>query len=212
LVTTDPPWDQSAAAVIHHIGQLIDLSARLSRADGSRRAIQLCDSLRLRQDIALSDEHSTLLLYFEANAWEPLVRTSLANPTAVWAWMDKAFENQIRRLRQAQRSPGFPKLNPFCRSQVHTNLGNALDFIGRFVEALECYECAVKAYPAHGMARGNLGICWARYGFMQPHLSHPPGFCTTTAFLTRAVGAGCGFSHATRSECVDHVRRVSPPA
>jgi tetratricopeptide (TPR) repeat protein len=184
LLTTDPPWDQGAPAVIDHIGRLVDLSADLGQADGARQAIQLCD--RLRRDGCLSDEQAALLFYFEANAWGALVAPPPRDPTGVWDWTNEAFENQVRRLRQAKRSPGFSGLDPVRRAQVHTNLGNALDFIGRFVEALECYEQAVRAYPVYGMARGNLGICLCHYGSMQPHLPHRAGLCTTTAFLSRA--------------------------
>lgn len=43
-------------------------------------------------------------------------------------------------------------------SQVLTNYGNCLSQLGRFVEAIECYQKALDADPSHGMAAGNLAI------------------------------------------------------
>jgi tetratricopeptide (TPR) repeat protein len=184
LLMAEPDQDQPAATTIQHIGDLIDISGDLGEAAGARRAIQLCD--RLRQNSSLKDEESALLYYFEANAWSVLAPSHEFNTGDVWNWRNEAFENMVRRLRQALQSPGFAHLNPLRQSEILTNLGNALDNIGRFVEALECYDRAVRACPEHGMARGNLGVCLSHYGEMQPHLPHQPGYCTTTAFLTRA--------------------------
>jgi tetratricopeptide (TPR) repeat protein len=185
LLAAEPPQDQPVAAVIAHICDLIDVSTDLGEADGARRAIELCD--QLRKNPVLVDEESALLYYFEANAWSILGPEPAINASDIWNWRNEAFENVIRRLRQAQRSPGFARLNPQRQSEILTNLGNALDTLGRFVEALECYDRAVTACPAHGMARGNLGVCLYHYGEMLPHLPHRPGYCSTTAFLTRAL-------------------------
>ncbi len=43
-------------------------------------------------------------------------------------------------------------------SQVHVNLGNCFDKLGRVLEALEYYEKALTLDPNHGMALGNKGI------------------------------------------------------
>jgi tetratricopeptide (TPR) repeat protein len=184
LLKAEPASVECATTTIQHIGDLIDISTDLSATAGARRAIQLCDGLR--QNSSLTDEESALLYYFEANAWSVLVPWPGVGATDAWSWKNESFDNMIRRLRQAQRSPGFVHLDPLRRSQILTNLGNALDTIGRFVEALECYDRAVRVCPAHGMARGNLGVCLMHFGAMQPHLPHRPGYCTTTAFLIRA--------------------------
>jgi tetratricopeptide (TPR) repeat protein len=48
-------------------------------------------------------------------------------------------------------------------SQIWTNLGNCFDTSGRVVDALECYEKALKCKPDHGMAMGNKGIALSYY-------------------------------------------------
>jgi tetratricopeptide (TPR) repeat protein len=164
LVSAEPQWDHSAAEILDHIGQLIDVSAHFGRAEGAQRAIEQC--VRLRRRASLAIEEAPVLFYFEANAWRVLWLSRAAGMVDVWRWRDEAFENEIRRLLQALRSPGFPRLDPLRRSQILTNLANALDTLGRFVEAIEIYERAIDACPDHGMARGNLGVCLAHYGYM----------------------------------------------
>lgn len=48
-------------------------------------------------------------------------------------------------------------------SQIWTNLGNCFDTSGRVVDALECYEMALKYKPNYGMAMGNKGIALFYY-------------------------------------------------
>lgn len=48
-------------------------------------------------------------------------------------------------------------------SQILVNLGNCLDQLGRVVEALECYEKALKYQPDHGMALANKGAALYYY-------------------------------------------------
>gem|GEM_PF-1367823 len=45
-----------------------------------------------------------------------------------------------------------------------TNLGNLLDHLGRFVEAIESYERALQATPSFGMALGNRALSLRTYG------------------------------------------------
>ena len=184
MAAMEPPWDRSAGEVIDHIGLLIDAAGDGGKAAGAHRAIQQCE--RLRREASLAPVEAALLDYFEANAWSLLAPCTSANPAEAWAWRHVALDNAIRLLRRAQRSSGFSGLGLVRQSQICTNLGNALDTLGRFVEALGYYRAAVEASPDHGMAQGNLGVCLATYGTMLPAQSHPPGFYPLSAFLVRA--------------------------
>ncbi|MCK4385999.1 MAG: tetratricopeptide repeat protein, partial [candidate division Zixibacteria bacterium] len=53
--------------------------------------------------------------------------------------------------------------DPELTSQVWVNLGNSFDHLGRVIEAVECYEEALKHKPDHGMALGNKGIALFNY-------------------------------------------------
>jgi len=49
------------------------------------------------------------------------------------------------------------------KAEIWVNLGNCFDEIGRVVEALECYDEALKYKPDHGMALGNKGMALFHY-------------------------------------------------
>lgn len=51
-------------------------------------------------------------------------------------------------------------------SQIWVNLGNCFDHLGRVVDALECYEEALKCNPNHGMALGNKGMALKYYALL----------------------------------------------
>lgn len=180
----EPPWDRSASDVIDHIGCLIDASCDTGQQDGARLAIQRCE--RLRGVASLTDKESALLDYYEANACDVLAPCSTANSAEAWKWTDVSRDNQIRLLRRAQRSPGFTQLGRDRRAEIFTNLANALDTQGRFVEAVELYGKAVEASPDHGMAHGNFGLCLETYGRTLCTQMHPVGCCPLTAFMARA--------------------------
>ena len=48
-------------------------------------------------------------------------------------------------------------------SEIFVNLGNCYDTFGRVLDALECYEEALKYKPNHGMALANKGIALQYY-------------------------------------------------
>lgn len=184
LIEAEPPWDRPAADALDHIGRLIDVSYDLGRADGARRALEL--AARLRDRGPLSEVQEAELLYYEANAWAARRPFLTPGNADAWNWNDEALDNEIRLLRRALRAPGYAGLAPLRRSQILTNLGNALDTLGRFVEAIELYEGACDLDPENGMARGNLGICLANHGGMLLGLPHPTGGCAGPAFVLRA--------------------------
>src|SRR5262249_25210886 len=45
--------------------------------------------------------------------------------------------------------------------QLWTNYGNSLDFIGRYVEAIDAYDAALRINPNMGMALGNKAVALA---------------------------------------------------
>lgn len=49
------------------------------------------------------------------------------------------------------------------KSEIWVNLGNCFDTLGRVIDALECYEEALKCKPDQGMALGNKGIALLFY-------------------------------------------------
>ena len=142
---------KSGDEALEILAQLVDLSDDLGKPDGARRALELADQL---ESMKLKESDAALLEYFRANTWAALHRHETVNP---WAWEHPALGTQIIHLRKCVSHPGFAKMGKLRRCQVFTNLGNCMDTVGRFVEALEYWEQALALQPKFGMAVGNRG-------------------------------------------------------
>lgn len=149
------------------LGTLIDTSFDEQNEVGLRAAIDFGERLEERK---LNSEQRVVLYYFISNAWADLwcftYRSS--NP---WAWEHEEVEKQIVYLRRALLEPGFRSVQKERRAQIHTNLGNLLNQIGRSVEALEQWRRAIVIVEIFGMARANYAQGLAHYGnsLHKPH-------------------------------------------
>jgi len=65
------------------------------------------------------------------------------------------MEKEIIHLRMALH--GIDALSDERACQILTNLGNLMDHIGRFVDAIEYWDRALDKLPSFPMARGNRG-------------------------------------------------------
>ena len=146
---------------IMHVGRLIDLSGDLHREDGLNKAIQWCGQLK---GITLSSGQVGTLYYFEGNAWSALRRLRHKAAGAVWEWDQPELEKEIICLRLATKGAEISDLPLQRRCQIYTNLGNCLDHIGRFVEAIWYYDKALANSTDFGMAIGNRAFSFSRYG------------------------------------------------
>ena len=105
-------------------------------------------------------QEAARLHYFRANAW---AGKRLAKPQG-WRWISEEINSELLCLRQAAAHPDFSQLDKVQRAQIHTNLGNLLNHIGRFVEAVEAWDDAIALVPRMGMANGNRGIGLSYFG------------------------------------------------
>jgi tetratricopeptide (TPR) repeat protein len=167
-------------------GDLIDRAGEAAHEKGLLVALEWCAAIQARvPDLA----SRATLHYFEANAWSALasVRGNRAPDPFHWSGqVSECNEKQIASLRRAKNGDGFEKLHPLRRCQILTNLGNLLSHVGRFSEAIECFDLALAIDPKFGMAWGNRGMTLTHYVQALPHLPHPPGLCATTAFVHEA--------------------------
>ncbi|HET9639597.1 MAG TPA: LA2681 family HEPN domain-containing protein [Allosphingosinicella sp.] len=147
------PTDQALSAA----ATLIDLSHEGGIAAGLDRAEQVLTELGTRT-LAAADE--ILVHYFQANLLA--ARRAIAQPDP-WAWEDACLEAQILALRKAVNHDEFPKLDPVRQCQILTNLAGCLDTIGRFIEALEVWDRALRIIPTFAMALGNRGVGLSHY-------------------------------------------------
>jgi hypothetical protein len=144
----DVPLD----VALSRIGHLIDLSGDLQRPEGAIRALEWTDALERRGTPAAD---AALLEYFRANAWAVRRHARLGDRAAEWAWEQPELQKEIYHLRRALRHAGFERLSELRHCQICTNLGNALNTVGRFVEALEYWGRGLAINPRFAMALGN---------------------------------------------------------
>jgi tetratricopeptide (TPR) repeat protein len=148
--TLDGLDDKSA---LDHIAQLIDISSNLNRIDGLDSALILCDEFIKRPSI----EHAKPIIhFFIANIWAARRYHKRDSPEA-WEWEQPELEKELYHLRSAVRLESFDGLDKIRQCQILTNVGNALNTLGRFAEALEYWHRALKIIPTFGMAIGNHG-------------------------------------------------------
>src|SRR5438874_1469922 len=141
-------------AALNHLARFIDLAFVFKYVDGTKRALQVGEEIGKR---SLTPAQTASLNYYLSNAWAN--RRQLDRPAGQdeWKWEQPEIEKQIIHLRRALGSDGFPELDPLRRCQILTNLGNLLNTVGRFVEAIGYWDEALAILPSFGMAQGNRG-------------------------------------------------------
>ncbi|MBS4097269.1 MAG: hypothetical protein KGZ83_10595 [Sulfuricella sp.] len=86
-----------------------------------------------------------------------------------WAWFQPTLESEMYHLRSALKpiaSLSLSEIRTDLKPRITTNLANAFNHVGRFVEAIELWDQAASELPQFSMAIGNkaLAIFWyAKY-------------------------------------------------
>jgi LA2681-like HEPN len=152
LLKIKNPEQKGDDDLINIIADLTDLSLDLVRLEGLDKAENITEILEKRN---LTSVQRCLIHYFRsnihANRWHLEHQSQQQN---IWSWENFHFEQQIKSLRTARLEAGFKELPKVRQAQILTNLGNLLDQVGRFVEAIPYWE---EAYE-YGMAVGNRGF------------------------------------------------------
>lgn len=95
-------------------------------------------------------------LYNTANGYSSLYSLKRIKGIKVTPPNDNDLRSAKILYRQAIENLGDSE--PSFASQVWINYGNCLSQLGRFIDAIECYEHAFRVDPTNGMAAGNLSI------------------------------------------------------
>lgn len=148
-----------ADAALDHIATLIDTSLDAQFSRGVERAIFLLDELTRRE---LPPKQGALAEYFRANAWS--AKEELAGERGSWDWEHAEREQQILALSRAAAHSGFIELDVGRCCQILTNRANQLDTIGRFVDAIEGWDNALRIIPNFAIALANRGFGLKHYG------------------------------------------------
>jgi len=146
--------------VLNAMGKLVDVSTDLQRTEGLERAKDQLNNLLTRE---LTSTQQSVAHYFLGNAWSSLRTLKRKESNLVWDWEQEELEQEITHFRLAIRGAtesGFPAMR-LC--QIYTNLGNALNHVGRFVEAIDYWNMALEINPNFSMALGNKGFGLVHY-------------------------------------------------
>ena len=151
------------------VARLIDEARDKKSKAGTDAAFNLLEELE-KSDRAINSEQFVLLHYFRANAYDN--RCFEVGETQSWNWDLPNTQNQILELRKAIRHEGFCELPNIRQCQILTNLGNLLNTIGRFIEAIESWDRAIALIPNFAMALGNKGFGLKHYAKSVYDLGH----------------------------------------
>lgn len=143
---------------LSNIGHLTDLAFDLKEIAGLQHSIKLAEELQRRD---LTDSQRALSHYFVANTHSDIRRLSTAGTDKSWEWEQEDIEKEIFHLRKALQTGQSLPDERMC--QILTNLGNLMNEIGRFVEAVEYWDRALERVPSFPMARGNRGFGLTHY-------------------------------------------------
>jgi len=91
---------------------------------------------------------------------------------------------------------GFDTLHPMHQCQILTNLANNLSHIGRFTEAVELWDRALRLNPKFGMARGNRGYALSNYAMGLYDRSHAQVMLVAAHDALRSARAKAAFYEA----------------
>lgn len=156
------------------IGTLIDTGFDRKEISGVEKGVSLAKS-KSTEDF--DDYWRAVLYYYTANGWASLQR--LRNPTGPgtkFLLESEEVEQEILHLRKALvLAEKFDSAHLIA--QILTNLGNAMDHVGRFIDAIYYWHWALTIIPDFGMAVGNLGLGLAHYATVLYDEGHRFIFC-----------------------------------
>ncbi|MEZ5690259.1 MAG: hypothetical protein R3D71_01170 [Rickettsiales bacterium] len=92
---------------------------------------------------------------FCANAWS--AKSCIAKQD-VWLWEHPEMQQEILELSRAVNHEGFNHLDKARKCQILTNRANALNTAGRFIDAIEAWDHALRVIPRFAMAHGTEGM------------------------------------------------------
>lgn len=157
LMAIDPAAISPREAMVL-AGILIDRGGDASSLPALNRAESILDLLK-GPEISVRDR--ARIHYFRANIWSH--RVQISGDHRSWTWSQPASDGEVLELRRAVAHPGFAELHTLEQAQALTNLGNVLNRIGRFVEAVEAWDRALTLEPGMAMANGNRGLGLSHY-------------------------------------------------
>lgn len=178
------------------------LGIEIDQATDTNNELQL-KKLRIKIDEFLKSgdtkgEHYVILSYWKSNIFSALYNITENKD-------NNLLEMQLCELRSAISHRNFSDISQQNKVQIRTNLANALTNCGRYPEALEHYDDALKIMPNYGLTLANRARCLIGYARISNDVGHQQ-------ILLRA--AQSSFFQAAKSdtiyETVHQIENLSP--
>ena len=137
---------------------LIDIGVAIGNEQITKEGLEL-----LRKDfeaIVHHERYAPTAYYNLANGCSALFHFKKMKDPYVVCFKETELDQAKVYYRKALE---YDLQDPMATSQIWVNLGNCFDNLGRVMDALECYEEALKWKPDHGMALGNKGLALFYY-------------------------------------------------
>lgn len=163
---------------------LIDGGFALADISKVKKGTKLLEDLLPVEEI-ISGFARVSILYNIANGYSSLYSLKRQKGKALPPPNDSDLRNAKNFYSEAVAN--LQNSEPTFASQVLINYGNCLSQFGRFIDAIEYYELAMKIDPTNGMAAGNLGIELERATYIMDKYRHEY-MALAHDFLKRALG------------------------
>lgn len=150
------------------LGLLIDSAGITDHLKGLGKAINLAKGM-LEQD--LKQGYASRVNYDMGNAYSYL-RKSSSSSTDLWDWENILLEKEILHFREALEPDEVEEIYEQELCKIYTNLGNALSGIGRYIEAIYCWDQALETDSDFSQAKGQKGIGLFHYARSHYDLGH----------------------------------------
>lgn len=142
---------------IDTLGYEIDLAIDEENKDELYDLIEKCDRHLLNGNIP----YKSIVYLYKANIYDALSRFD--DEDAVWGWHQKYKIYETLELRKAVVDAKFCDLPSVHKCKIYTNLACNLSRLGRYIEAIKCYDSAMKIIPNFAMAICNRAVTLIDY-------------------------------------------------
>ncbi|WP_243315345.1 LA2681 family HEPN domain-containing protein [Geothrix paludis] len=143
------------------LGESIDSATSEGNLDALNNCLAQAKSINVEN---LSKVQEATLNYFIANIH--YAKRYIKNEHLSWGWNQINLEEEIYHLRVAHKliiNEPIKNIQTDLSFRISTNLANALNYVGRFVEAIELWDFTIKQNPKFAMAIGNRAQAYFYY-------------------------------------------------
>lgn len=151
------------------LGCIYEYSRELNAFEDLNKGIQISDSINLE---SFSNDDKMTFYYNLSNAWSyKKMMIQNLNSSKFWEFESEELIQEILNCRKALLYSKDTK-DKYRKCEILTNLGNNLNHLGRFSEAINSWHEALHIKEGFSMAVGNLGFGLFHYAQVLYDNSH----------------------------------------